>query len=477
MANPLFKPATNNAAYLKAAFMGLAGSGKTYTASSVAIGLVRHMQKLDLPDAGKPVLFVDTENGSSWMTRRFAEAGIELQVAQTTSFADLAQAMTIARVNASVLIIDSITAFWVEFTETYKATKRRSRGLEFQDWAWLKGEWRAKFTARFLNDPLHTIMCGRMGYEYDHYVDDAGKKQIEKTGVKLKAEGELGFEPSLLVQMEREQDLDSNTVHHIAHVLKDRRPDAKSLDGKTFRDPTFEHFLPHIEYLNLGGTTQGAYDERATSAMLIPADERDTNSTRRAIVLEEIEALLVEHYPSTSGADKAKKAELFAKHFRTTSWTEAERLMPLHDLQAGFDALHRELKDGKPSRYGERLAPQPPPSVAMKQDQDALDELLAPPAKPAEPTQDAPAPDATATTTDAPTGEAEDSEPDPRERLVQRVEMALANAPNLSLLSAVVKANAKHRKALEAEHIKRLDVAIAANTTRLRQTQANGAAR
>lgn len=468
----LFKPAANNSAYLKAAFMGLAGSGKTYTASSVAIGLVRHMQKLGLEQGKKPVYFVDSENGSSWMVQRFADAGVELQVASTTAFSDLAQAMNIARAEASVLIIDSITAFWVEFTETYKETKRRSRGLEFQDWAWLKSEWRKKFTARFLNDPVHTIMCGRMGYEYDHYVDDAGKKQIEKTGVKLKAEGELGFEPSLLVQMEREQDLDNNTIHHIAHVLKDRRPDVKSLDGKSFRDPRFEHFLPHIEYLNLGGR-HGAYDERQTSAMLIPSDERDTSSTRRAIVLEEIQALLVEHYPSTSGADKAKKAELFAKHFRTTSWTEAEKLMPLGDLQAGFDALHRELKDGAPSRYGARVAPPVTPDEIPHMDgtpASAETAATSPQAGGAlQTTQPAgPGPRGTSAGSSDVIEELIASAPDPRVATTERILRAIDNAPNETLLSAILKSNANHRKALEDEQNAAIDTAAAAKRARLR---------
>lgn len=70
----LFKPAENNAAYLKAAFMGLAGSGKTFTASELAIGMVKHMQKLGLQQGKKPVYFVDSEGGSSWMVARFKDA-------------------------------------------------------------------------------------------------------------------------------------------------------------------------------------------------------------------------------------------------------------------------------------------------------------------------------------------------------------------------------------------------------------------
>lgn len=352
----LFKPAENKAAYLKAAFMGLAGSGKTFTASALAIGMVKHMQKMGLEQGKKPVYFVDSENGSSWLVPIFKQNGVTLQVAETTAFSDLAQAMTLAREHASVLIIDSITAFWVEFTETYKEQKGRRRGLEFQDWGWLKNEWRKKFTTRFLNDPIHTVMCGRMGFEYEHYTDDAGKKQIEKTGVKLKAESELGFEPSLLVQMEREQDLNNAQIIHVAHVLKDRRADSKSLDGKSFNNPGFQTFLPHIEYLNLGGT-QGGFNEQSTSASLIPDDPaRDNYGVRREIVCDEIKALIVKHHPGRSDKDQALKADLFQTHFNTVSWTEIEKLMSLDDLRDGYDKLHRAL-EGKPSRYFADQAP------------------------------------------------------------------------------------------------------------------------
>lgn len=356
----LFKPAENKAAYLKAAFMGLAGSGKTYTATDLAIGMVKHMHKLGIAQAKRPVYFVDSESGSSWMVGRFKEAGIRLEVASTTAFTDLAQAMTIARDEASVLIIDSITAFWIEFTETYKEQKGRRRGLEFQDWGWLKNEWRRKFTNRFLNDPLHCIMCGRMGFEYNHYTDDTGKKQIEKTGVKLKAEGELGFEPSLLVQMERDQDVSEHEVHHVAHILKDRRPDSKSLDGKSFRDPTFASFLPHIEYLNLGGE-QAAFDESNTSAAMIPEDAgRDNYGIRRDIVIDELDALLLEHgLAGTSTDTKTKRAEMVKKHFKCVSRTEIEKLMSLDDLRQNFDSMHMELT-GKPSRYAREMPPAGP---------------------------------------------------------------------------------------------------------------------
>jgi hypothetical protein len=60
----LFKPAEITTAYLKMALMGFQGSGKTYTATSVTVGLVQMMRELKLDAGDKPIAFIDTEKGS-----------------------------------------------------------------------------------------------------------------------------------------------------------------------------------------------------------------------------------------------------------------------------------------------------------------------------------------------------------------------------------------------------------------------------
>lgn len=347
----IFKQATNSQAYLKAGFMGFAGSGKTTTATYLAMGLVQHMRERNMPLGGLPIMFLDTETGADWVQPEIEAAGITLMTAKTRAFKDLMAAVDEAEKGASVLLIDSISHFWTELTETYQKQKKRSR-LEFSDWAYLKGQWR-RFTDRYVNSQLHIIMCGRAGYEYDHYTDEAGKKQIEKSGVKMRAEGETTFEPSLLVLMDREQDIHTHSVSRIAHIMKDR---SRTIDGKSFANPTFKHFLPHVEFLNLGGEHIGV-DIGRNSSELIPDDPgRDTRRVRREIVLEEIEALLVKHYPSQSVADKTAKAKLIREHFDTPSWTEISELMPVEALRANYNSLHLELEN-EPSHYGIREAP------------------------------------------------------------------------------------------------------------------------
>jgi hypothetical protein len=354
----LFKPAENTMAYFKAGFMGEAGSGKTHTATLVMIGLIKHLRAKGIAGAEKPVFMLDTEQGSAWVKPMFDEAGIELHVAKTRAFKDLVGAVKEAEKNASGLLIDSVTHFWEDLQNSYMAQRNRTR-LEFQDWAVLKKMWRG-FSDCYVNSNLHCVLCGRLGFEYEQYQDDHGKRQIEKSGVKMRAEKDLGYEPNILVWMERDTDLQTKKVARTATVLKDR---SQRLDGQEIPNPTFQSFLPHIDFLALGGKHE-AVDTTRNSEDVIPdedAPSSDIRTVRRQIVIDELDALLLKHGAGgTSTEAKTKRAQLVEKHFKVTSKTEIERLMRLEDLQSNFDSLHREL-EGTASRYGVPDAPAPTP--------------------------------------------------------------------------------------------------------------------
>jgi hypothetical protein len=119
----LFNPAETTTAFLKMALMGFQGSGKSYTAALTAIGLAKLIQ------ARKPVFFLDTEKGSDWVKPMFERAGVELFTAKTRAFTDLVAAIPEAEANGSVLIVDSLTHFWVELCETYSARKATEYNL------------------------------------------------------------------------------------------------------------------------------------------------------------------------------------------------------------------------------------------------------------------------------------------------------------------------------------------------------------
>ena len=116
----------------------------------------------------------------------------------------------------------------------------------------LKEEW-SPFPELYLNAPIHIIMCGRAGYSWGEEEDEDGDKKLVQKGTKMKVEGDLGYEPTLLIEMEQVRE-NKNTVGseflNRAWILKDKFDVIK---GKSFDMPTFNSFLPHIEKLNIGG--------------------------------------------------------------------------------------------------------------------------------------------------------------------------------------------------------------------------------
>lgn len=341
----IFTKAANHQAFLKMGIMGFAGDGKTYTASSIAIGLVELMRERGLEAGNKPVMFIDTETGSDWVKPRFDAANIELMVAKTRSFVDLRTAVKETEESGSILLIDSISHFWRGLCDEYAERKNRRRGLEFSDWAWLKAEW-GKFTDDFVNSKCHIIMCGRAGYEYDFFEDESHKKQLEKTGIKMKAETETGYEPSILVLMEKHQSLlddrQGKQVWRTATVLKDR---STRIDGKEFVNPTFKDFLPHIEFLNLGGAHLSVDTTRDNADLFADDGTPRWLQEKRAkeIALDEIVELLGKHHPGQTADAKKSKADWLEKAFGSRSW-ERIQTMDWPTVRAARSYLWKQIE-------------------------------------------------------------------------------------------------------------------------------------
>ena len=121
-------------AYLKAGFYGGQGSGKTRTATEVAIGLHKYIKST------KGVAFFDTETGSDFMVPLFNKHKIDLFTEKAKSFVALRDTIIQAPQFADILIIDSITHPWRELVKSYKAA-RHQKFLRIQDWGPLKEEW------------------------------------------------------------------------------------------------------------------------------------------------------------------------------------------------------------------------------------------------------------------------------------------------------------------------------------------------
>lgn len=367
------------AGHLKAGFLGFQGSGKTHTAFELAFGVRGHF-KLD-----GPIAMIDTERGSDyWAKRVKARTGKPLAGKKTRALSDAVDFIKeCIREKVSVLIIDSATHLWKELTDSYLDQKNKVRldqgrtgiisDLTFRDWKPIKAKWNT-FADLYLNSPLHMIVCGRAGWDWDFEdVDDSGKKQLIKKGVKMKAEGEFGFESSLLIEMKLLQtNPESDQEKHIKHraiVLKDRYD---VMDGAFEDNPAFPFFLPYVKQLD-----PSAYAPVDTTTQTDFKFDQDGNAEwrreklQREKAAEEIQGLLTVAFPGQSAVDKKAKAEIIHSAFGTYSWTSIENTKS-EELLGGLarlpDIIQKYRDNQEPKEKPKKPAKTPKPAKPTKQE-------------------------------------------------------------------------------------------------------------
>lgn len=334
IADDFFHELTNSKPYLKMALEGFAGSGKTYTMAVLAIELHRRL------GSSKPIVAFDTEEAIQALKFLFDEAGITVLRKSSRSLADLMETMRRCRDGLTdILLIDSISHIWEDVLTSYLRRKNRQR-LQFEDWGIIKPTWRREFSDPFVRDPYHCLMTGRAGYEYEDEKDEDGKRQIYKSGIKMRAEGETAYEPDILVLMSRREQLleSAPTVWREAMVIKDR---STLIDGKVFRNPSYADFQPAIDRL-LSNPAYALPKEADTGGLFGTEEERRDWIKRRDIALEKVEAALVEAYPGQDKEAKRAKVVALKECFGTTSWTEMKGMKP-EKIEEGLTRLEEWL--------------------------------------------------------------------------------------------------------------------------------------
>lgn len=317
-------------AFLKMGIYGEAGSGKTYTASKVAIGLHHYIK------AEKPVGFLDTETGSDFVLPLFEEAGIELLVDKTRSFQDTIDIIDQAEKECSILIVDSITHIWNEMLKAYR-DENKLEFITLKHWVPLKETWNMGYSERYSNSNLHFIMSGRAGYIWQDVEDEDGYKELKKVGTKMKAEGEISYEPSLLVEMEHHRKSAKAGAGWInrAWVVKDR---FDLINSQFFDSPTFDSFLPHIEQLNLGGEHKAIEPNRDSRSMFRKERTGAAYFRKHDELVENIKAEIHLAYPKQNTDDKTERLNLMKEVFGTRSFKEIEH-MKNDMLEVGLETL------------------------------------------------------------------------------------------------------------------------------------------
>jgi hypothetical protein len=335
----------------KVGIFGLQGTGKSTLAALLAIGLSKTFHE------SAPVAYHDTENGSDFLKPLFDMEGVKLLVRKSKCFADAAATLQEAgRRGCCAFIEDSITGDWDELTESFKKKKGLSK-LELYHWGQIKPQWNEEWVTPMLNSPLHVITCGRAGDVWEERDLEDGSSKSMKVGTKMRAEGQFGYEPSLLIEMRTVQNAtdgkgkrrrNTGRMLHVADVLKDR---ARFLNGKTFEWPDintykagdwekyFKSFAPHFNFLNIGGKHVAV--NPADSTALFDANGNSDYYKRKQeaqITLEEIEGTLTAIWPGQDAKSKKFKAMAVDALFGTRSWTKVTTL-PFADLDAGLIRL------------------------------------------------------------------------------------------------------------------------------------------
>lgn len=346
-----FTPLENTMPWLKLAAEGTAGTGKSYTLALITIGLYQRIQST------KPIVIFDTEQSAKFLRLMFGKHNIEVLVKESRTLPDLAATIDwCSDGNADICFIDSITHVWEDFLNDY--TQNGRKRIQFQDWGKIKPIWKHEFANRVVGCQCHLLFTGREGFTYD-YEEIDGKKTLVKTGVKMKTEGETAYEPDVLLRLERfEQLIDPNIPKEIwreATVLKDR---SDILDGKVFRDPSYDDFAPVIEFLLSDPQNKTQTDSTPNEGLI---EREENNYQERAqvkIQLERNNALLDKVSVGTGKAEKALRGALinYAYMGETSELAIArmslDQLVDAHDtrLQPMVEIIHK-VQRGEPCVY------------------------------------------------------------------------------------------------------------------------------
>lgn len=171
-----FKKATKEQAKLRLALIGLAGSGKTYSALSIATHLV----------PGGRIAVIDTERGSaSLYADRFAFDVLDLDRHGPENYCDAIEAAQDA--GYDVIVIDSLSHAWAgkdgALEQVDKVAKREGKANNFTAWRDITPK-HNRLVDTILSCKAHVIASMRSKMEYVLEKDEkTGKSAPRKVGL------------------------------------------------------------------------------------------------------------------------------------------------------------------------------------------------------------------------------------------------------------------------------------------------------
>lgn len=208
-----FRKAERRKAKLRLGLVGPAGSGKTYGALLIAMGL------------GGKIALIDTENGSGDLYAHLGNYDVCTLDAPYTVQKYLTAIDEAERAGYDVLIIDSLSHAWAGeggLLDQQGKIADSGRGNSYTAWRQVT-PWHNKLVEAMLTSKCHIIATMRAKTEYVQEKNDKGKTEIKKVGMAPVQRDGMDYEFGVVF------DLD---VNHNATVSKDR---TTLFDGQIFR--------------------------------------------------------------------------------------------------------------------------------------------------------------------------------------------------------------------------------------------------
>lgn len=340
-------PQTQQVSYLKAAFDGLNGSGKTGTVVRLAIGLA-----IEYGDR-RPVYVFDSEERWRFLKPTiFDVEQIPLVILSGKSLKRLQESLDRAqRDGAAVWVGDQLTTPWME---GLRAFAYENGNLPFDRRQQLMNLWEPVIDA-FRYGHFHALAAGRLGYVWSNVEDEHGDIKLQQGDSKFNAGGgnNFGYEADLELELRRRKVLRGRklfsgrlSVEHVCDVVKDAA--AGILNGKQFTfpsqdglykrgdyKPVLEAFRPYIDFMQ---RVPAPRQSQASTRDLVISGRTawSQDQVTRKGLLEELDALLQMCFPSGDGKSKLAKMfrDLTLEYLNGfVSWSRMEEEIPTSKLE------------------------------------------------------------------------------------------------------------------------------------------------
>lgn len=386
MATSTASQPTGVSQFMKMSVQGGTGTSKTTLLALLSIGI-----SLEYHNSA-PVLVRDTEPGWHFMEPVFKLHGVPLIIDRGRDFKGMCTAQERAiKEKCCIFAGDSITHSWEELMGQFKGKNGK---VPFHKFSQIRELWNEKFVIPGINANMHTMMAGRLSFEYFYDENEEGERELIKGDSRLKAGGgeSYEYEVNLSAEVTRTRRIikglfrrGGGGYEYPCIILKDR---SRALNGKSAvfyienidqkgsYKPILNFFRPHIERLRtIGGATIPSGD----SSEWVPGGDSEyfARKRRKDEALDEIKSHLGRVFTASTGKDAAFKSEILNEIFGKASWTGLES-MTADELEYGLKVCKRivSLSQVKEPAKREELI-----SIVDQAKKEIHDEAVNPPPK------------------------------------------------------------------------------------------------